>query len=247
MRTRKIASLFKALWSHAAPQRSRHGTVPRTHTKELPFIQHSLGDGQYAMLCTVSRVWLFATPWTVACQAPLSLEFSRQEYWSRLPFPSPGDILHTETEPTSPTLAGTFFTNEPPGKPLNGNMLNMPNSILMLTLQERGHHCPHIPEEENEAQRFSDACTQNQVAQWWRSTCQCRRLKWGGFNPWVGKISWRKAQQPTPVFRKGYSIQSTQYSEKYSEECPIYGGSLKGYMRSQRIRHNWSDIVKGCC
>ena len=67
------------------------------------------------------------------------------------------------------------------GSPLNGKMLNMPDSILMLTWQERGHHCPHIPEEENEAQRFSDACTQNQVAQWSGSTCQCRRGKGGGF------------------------------------------------------------------
>ena len=40
----------------------------------------------------LSRVWLFATPWTVACQAPLSARFSRQEYWSGLPFPSPGDL-----------------------------------------------------------------------------------------------------------------------------------------------------------
>ena len=88
------------------------------------------------------------------------------------------------------------------GSPLNGKMLNMPDSILMLTWQERGHHCPHIPEEENEAQRFSDACTQNQVAQWSGSTCQCRRGKGGGFSPWVRKIPWRVAGQPTPVFRE---------------------------------------------
>ena len=42
---------------------------------------------------SLSRVWLFATPWTVACQAPLSMEFSRQEYWSELPFPSPFQTL----------------------------------------------------------------------------------------------------------------------------------------------------------
>ena len=41
---------------------------------------------------SLSYVWLFVTPWTVACQAPLPMEFSRQEYWSELPFPSPGDI-----------------------------------------------------------------------------------------------------------------------------------------------------------
>ena len=61
----------------------------------------------------------FVTSWTVACQAPLSLGFSRQEYWSRLPFPSPGDLPVGRTEPVSPTsplLAGRFFTTEPPGK-----------------------------------------------------------------------------------------------------------------------------------
>ena len=49
-----------------------------------------------------------ATPWTVACQASLSMEFSRQEYWSELPFPSPGDLPDTVIEPTSPALAGGF-------------------------------------------------------------------------------------------------------------------------------------------
>ena len=43
-------------------------------------------------MCVLNCVWLFATPWTVAHQTPLSMEFSRQEYWSRLPFPSPGDL-----------------------------------------------------------------------------------------------------------------------------------------------------------
>ena len=59
----------------------------------------------------------FAIPWTVACQAPLSSEFPRQGYWSGLPFSSPGDLHDPGIEPTSPTLAGRFFTTEPPGKP----------------------------------------------------------------------------------------------------------------------------------
>ena len=53
---------------------------------------------------SLSCVQLFATPWTVAHQAPLSMEFSRQEYWSGLPCPSPGDLPNSETEPESPTL-----------------------------------------------------------------------------------------------------------------------------------------------
>ena len=58
-------------------------------------------------------VQIFVTLWTVACQAPLSMGCSRQEYWSRLPFPSPGDLRNPGTEPTSlmsPTLADGFFT-----------------------------------------------------------------------------------------------------------------------------------------
>ena len=57
------------------------------------------------------------TPWTVACLAPLSMRFPRQEYWSELPFPSPGDLLDPGIKPTSPALASGFFTLESPGKP----------------------------------------------------------------------------------------------------------------------------------
>ena len=68
------------------------------------------------MLSRFSCVQLFAVLWTVACQAPLSMEFSRQEYWNRLPFPSPGDLPNPGIKPTSPTLTGGFFTTGPPGK-----------------------------------------------------------------------------------------------------------------------------------
>ena len=58
----------------------------------------------------------FATPWTAAHQTPLSVGFPRQEYWHGLPFPYPGDLANTGIEPVFPTLAGRFFTTEPPGK-----------------------------------------------------------------------------------------------------------------------------------
>ena len=64
-----------------------------------------------------SRVWLFMTLWTAAYKVPLSLEFSRQKYWSRLPFPTPEDLPNPGIEPTSPALAGRFFTPVTPGKP----------------------------------------------------------------------------------------------------------------------------------
>ena len=70
---------------------------------------------------SLSRVQLFATPWTVAYQAPLSLGFSRQEYSSGFPFPSPGDLPNPGIEPGSPTLQADALSSEPPGKPhING-------------------------------------------------------------------------------------------------------------------------------
>ena len=57
------------------------------------------------------------TPWTVAHQVPLSMGFLRQEYWSGLPFPSPGDLPDPGIECTSPASAGRFFITELPGKP----------------------------------------------------------------------------------------------------------------------------------
>ena len=66
---------------------------------------------------TLSRVPLFVTPWTVAYQAPLSMGFSRQEYWSGLPFPSPGDLPDPGIEPRSPAFQADALTTEPPGKP----------------------------------------------------------------------------------------------------------------------------------
>ena len=64
---------------------------------------------------SLSHVRLFATPWTVAYQAPQSMEFSRQEYWSRLPFPSPLDLPNPGIEPGSPALQADALPSEPPG------------------------------------------------------------------------------------------------------------------------------------
>ena len=74
-----------------------------------------------ACTLTLSYVWFFANPWTVACQAPLCLGFSRQEYWSWLPFPTPGNLPDPEIETpslVSPAQAGRFFTTVPLWKPL---------------------------------------------------------------------------------------------------------------------------------
>jgi len=80
-------------------------------------------EGMHA--CVLNRVQLFATLWTVAHQAPLSVRFSRQEYWSGLPCPPPGDIPDPGIQPTSPTsaLSGRFFTTQPQGNLGKGHSL----------------------------------------------------------------------------------------------------------------------------
>ena len=72
----------------------------------------------------LSHVSFFVIPWTVAQKASLSIEFCKQEYWSRLLYPTPGDLPDPGTEPTSPALAGRFFTTEPLGKPSCLGILN---------------------------------------------------------------------------------------------------------------------------
>ena len=80
------------------------------------------------MLCrayVLSCVRLFVTLWTVARQALLSVGFSRQEYWSRLPFPSPEVLPNPGIELASPALADGFFITEPPGSPGQRHFLNL--------------------------------------------------------------------------------------------------------------------------
>ena len=67
---------------------------------------------------SLSHVWLFVTPWTVAYQALPSMGFSRQEYWSGLPFPSPGDLPDLGIELRSPILQADALTSKPSGKPV---------------------------------------------------------------------------------------------------------------------------------
>ena len=79
------------------------------------------------VLSHFSCVWLFGTLWTVACQTPLSMGFSRKEYWSRLPCPSPGDLPNLGIEPALSALAAGFFTTsttwEAPFSPIGPQLL----------------------------------------------------------------------------------------------------------------------------
>ena len=76
-----------------------HFSCSRTQTLNTVLIQHAKGWQLFSLL---SRVWLFASPWTNLLQAPLSVGFSRQAYWSGLPFPSPGDLPNPGIKPASP-------------------------------------------------------------------------------------------------------------------------------------------------
>ena len=78
-------------------------------------------------LASSSSIRLFVTPWTVAYQAPLSMEFSRQEYWSGQPVLSPGNLPNPGIKTGSPALKVDSLPSEPPGKPLN---------FLTMTLQD---------------------------------------------------------------------------------------------------------------
>ena len=100
-------------------------------------------------MCVLSRFihdCLLETQWTTALQAPLSMGFSRQEYWSELPFPPSGDLLNPGTEPVShvaPALAGGFFTTRAPGKPAYWSV-TMERALIGVTLMEHllgAGHC----------------------------------------------------------------------------------------------------------
>ena len=93
--------------------------------------------------CVLSHVCLFVILWTVAHQALLSMEFSRQEYWRGLPFPTLGDLPNPGIEPAShesSALAGSFFTTEPPGKPQKGQ--EWANLIQMTIISTTGGKNP---------------------------------------------------------------------------------------------------------
>ena len=126
-------------------------------------------------MCMLSCVQLFAMPWTVARQTPLSMEFSTQEYLSGLPFPSSGNLPNPGIQPVflaCPALAGRFFTTVPPG-------------------------VPHIS--------TSGIIAPYGLPWWLRQKRICLQHGRPGFNPRVRKIPWRRAWQHTPIFLPGES------------------------------------------
>ena len=133
-------------------------------------------------VCLLNHIWLFVTPWTIACQDPLSMEFSRQEYWSGLPLSTPGDLPDTGIIPVSfasPTLSGRFFITVPPVKP-----------IVSQT------HQKHVFKKNIIRFFFFENS-------YTTSICQYRRGRSCGMDPWVRKILWGRKWQSTPVFLPG--------------------------------------------
>ena len=96
---------------------SRGSSRPRDQTR-VSCIAGGPPTGLATREAHISHVQLFCDPWTVAHQVPPSMGFSRQEYWSGLPFPPPGDLPDPGIESRSPTLQADASTSEPPGKPI---------------------------------------------------------------------------------------------------------------------------------
>ena len=132
----------------------------------------------------------------------LSMKFLRQEYWSGLPCPSPGDLPDPGIEPMSPALAVRFFTTEPPGKLLLFlwfSLLRAQGAVLLIRETSSGLMTWLFYLVAEDTQVGKDL---GPWLRWERICLQCRRL---GFNPWVRKIPCRREWQPAPVFLPGES------------------------------------------
>ena len=101
----------------------------------------------FVVVWLLSPIWLFATPWTVTLQAPLSMGLYRQEYWSGMPLPSPGDLPNPGTEPASPALQADFLLSKPSGKPPVIQFSQFSCSVVSDSLQphELQHTRPPCP------------------------------------------------------------------------------------------------------
>ena len=134
-----LTAQFRSPFLFARTPKSTYQLIsppPELQPPSVPSVCCCCADIPHA--CILSRVQLFVTSWTVARQAPLSMDFPRQDYWSGLPFPHPRDLPNPRIEPASPAspaLAGRFLTTEPPRKPALATFLNS-ISILSLPFSE---------------------------------------------------------------------------------------------------------------
>ena len=134
------------------------------------------------------------TPWAVTCQVPLFMGFPRKEYWSGLPFPSPGDLPNPGIESMSPVSAGRFFTSKPLGKP--GDLVNCSENLLEIRWL-----FPGVPLLNSLAHLFL------RLKAWWNvCLCYCFHLLYAGVSeketkPFPSAIEWREVATVAPVFR----------------------------------------------
>ena len=170
------------------------------------FAQQHIGSVQKVKVKSLSHVQLFGTPWTVAHQASMSMGFSRQEYWSGLPFHSPGDLPDPRIEPGSPALQADALLSEPPGKyaevefksssfslPLLGKKSSM--RVLRLTLTGQIWVLSHPCSPPQASVTFWLTRPGTRVLPWNR-TLRLTPLttwlqSWGGEELWSEKGGWR--------------------------------------------------------
>ena len=112
------------------------------HPSSILFFSHRPppSDTAWHVLSSFRRVWLFVTPWIAVRQAPLSMGFSRQEYWSGLPCPPPGDLSNLGTEPESPASQADSLTLGHQGSPQTLGFLNLPVLVTDFTGSVLIHH-----------------------------------------------------------------------------------------------------------
>ena len=101
---------------HSALNHDSYLELPINHSTSKAFSLHGRKISNFLCVVCFSHVRLFSTPWIVAHQAPLSIEFSRQEHWSGQSFPSPGDLPNLGIKPGSPASQANSLPSEPPGK-----------------------------------------------------------------------------------------------------------------------------------
>ena len=178
------------------------------------------------LLSRVSPVGRGATPETPAHQAPLSLGFSRQEHWSELPFPSPmheSEKWKVKVKSLSRVrLFATPWTAAHQAPPSMGfsrqeywSGVPLPSTSISIHFWSIGKYW-YVNVKQGGF--LGDSVVKNHL--------QCRRLRRPRFNPWVGKIPWRRAWQPTPVFLSG---------ESHEQRSP----TELGY----RVGHGWSELA----
>ena len=112
--------------------------MPQAVDEVITTSQKACSSRETDLVKSLSRVQLFATSWTVAYQAPPSMGFSRQDYWSGLPFPSPGDLPDPGIEPGSPKLEADTLTSEPK---LPANSFEMVLNLCDFTQHNAQYYC----------------------------------------------------------------------------------------------------------